>query len=586
MSGGETDYHRAARVDAAAPTDRSFCTTCGWLLPAGVRATCAACGGDATPLPLTDNTRPRDEDEDPALASAREAWSHGEHARAIGLALMLGQAPRTFSTPQGPGWIAAVGATPVFALLDVALSQVTLEVPVVRLPQTKRVPALRAALALCNEIVTASRFCLRIDLLVTRFAARLDALSPAIVHRVAREMVAVAYRAQGHLTLAFDARPAVPEQGVLSAWDRLGRSQMLPLLAPPSLAAPMSQAQPASSARPSSRPSMRPMALAPPPAQAQPRAITLRLSIPPVLAPDEDDDMPAVLAPWLDDGAAPRRSDMADDRPSPPSIPPTIPPPALKTVPPDTPPSRPSMLPSALPHVPALGGMRTPFPNAGAMRALTPSEIEPPPATRRPLRVAPQDLSTSEGKLCELLRQALSLATVLSFQERPHTTLLLVRAAVFRALHEHVEAVPHAVAYLYRATRGITREVWTTRQDPTRATGPLPLAEPALGALEQIITARGTLPKEKPAAVDGWTTAQQAKEQLGKYLGEIEIAPADPTLRHYLALGALSELLVRTRLPPATDQRLREIVAFGQRDGAKPHVVELMMTALRKIVTG
>ena len=48
MRGDETDYHRAARVDAASPTDRSYCTTCGWLLPAGARATYAACGGDAS----------------------------------------------------------------------------------------------------------------------------------------------------------------------------------------------------------------------------------------------------------------------------------------------------------------------------------------------------------------------------------------------------------------------------------------------------------------------------------------------------------------------------------------------------------
>ena len=583
MGGANSDYHRADSVDAAQRTDRSYCTTCGWLLPAGARATCAACGGDATPLPLADNARPvpREDEEDPALAAAREAWSHGEHSRAIGLALSLGQAPRAFTSPHGPGWVSAVGPVPVFAILDVASAHVTLEVPVVRLPQTKRVPALRAALALCNETVTASRFCLRLDLLVARFAARLDALTPAILHRVAREMATVAGRAQQHLALAFDARPAIPEQGVLSAWDRLGRSQALPLLAPPSFAAPLSQPHPPVSSHPTSRPSsMRP----PGPPAAQPvqnRPITLRLSIPPVLAPDEeDDDMPAILAP-----------EMASERPSerhppPPTMPPTMPPPASRPAP-DTPNSaRPSVLPSALPHVPALG-LRAPFPSANAMRALTPSEIEVVPPTRRPaVRPTPQDASTPEGKLCELLRQALSLATVLSFDERPHTTLLLVRAAVFRSVHEHHEAVPSAVAYLYRATRPVTREIWPTRPEAGRPAGPIPVAEPALGALEQVVAARAVVPKEKPATIEGWTSAQLAKEQLGKYLAEIEIAPTDPNLRHYLALGALSELLVRTRLPAQTDQRLRDIVAYAQRDGAKPHVIELMMTALRKIVSG
>ncbi len=163
--------------------------------------------------------------------------------------------------------------------------------------------------------------------------------------------------------------------------------------------------------------------------------------------------------------------------------------------------------------------------------------------------------------------------------------LLLVRAAVFRAMHEHQASVPNAVAYLYRATRGVTREIWSSKVDLSR-TGSIPVAEPALGALEQILAARAVVPKEKAATVEPWTSAQQAKENLGKYLSEIELSPEEPALRHYLALGALSELLSRTRLPAATDQRLRDIVLYAQRDGAKPHVIELMMTALRKIVAG
>ncbi|MFN7135147.1 MAG: hypothetical protein ACK4N5_23940, partial [Myxococcales bacterium] len=40
-------------------------------------------------------------------------------------------------------------------------------------------------------------------------------------------------------------------------------------------------------------------------------------------------------------------------------------------------------------------------------------------------------------------------------------------------------------------------------------------------------------------------------------------------------LGALTELLVRTKLPPQTDQRLRDIVAHAQREGAKPQAIDL-----------
>lgn len=566
---GFSDYHPALRVDAAARLDRSFCTTCGWVLSAGPRSTCTACGGSGAPLPLADNLRPlaREEDDDPTLAGARDAWALGDHPRALERALSFGAATRSFSSPSGPGWVTTVGGTPVFALFDIVTAMLSLEIPVVRLPQTKRVAALRAALVLCNETQAASRFCLRGDLLVARVVARIDALSPALVRRLAREIAAAALRTQEHFAAAFDARPAIPEQGRDSSWERAGRPQALAALAPPGLTPPASQARPSSHPNsPSSRPSAPSVLQGIPP----PRAITLRLSIPPsALTQDDDDDMPAVLAP-----------DFADDG----SGAPTVPPPSrsLSEIPS---PRTGGMLPPAIPTAPMAtlpsatpAGTRVPIAAAGA---------ESSPASRRPVRLSSQDISTPEGKMCELIRQALALATVLSFEEKPHTMLLLVRAAVFRAVHDHIAVLPSAVAYLYRATRSVTREIWTTKTDPSRnAAIPVPVAEPALGALEQILAARANIPKEKPVAIEPWVSAAQAKEHLGKFLGEIELSPNDPMLRHYLALGALCELLVRARLPSATDQRLRDIVAYAQRDGMKPHVIELMMTALRKIVAG
>src|SRR5689334_13797692 len=99
--------------------------------------------------------------------------------------------------------------------------------------------------------------------------------------------------------------------------------------------------------------------------------------------------------------------------------------------------------------------------------------------------------------------------------------LLLVRAAVFRAVHDHIAVLPSAVAYLYRATRSVTREIWLTRGDAARTgTISIPVAEPALAAFEQILTARANVPKEKPAVIEPWVSAAQAKEHLGKYLVE------------------------------------------------------------------
>ena len=94
---------------------------------------------------------------------------------------------------------------------------------------------------------------------------------------------------------------------------------------------------------------------------------------------------------------------------------------------------------------------------------------------------------------------------------------------------------------------------------------------------------RAQVPKEKALAIEPMTSAAQAKEHVARYLTEIDRAPGDPPLRHFLALGALTELLVRTKLPPQTDQRLRAIVSHAQREGAKTSAIDLMMTALQRI---
>jgi hypothetical protein len=109
------------------------------------------------------------------------------------------------------------------------------------------------------------------------------------------------------------------------------------------------------------------------------------------------------------------------------------------------------------------------------------------------------------------------------------------------------------------------------------------VTEPVLMVMERIIVARGQVAREAPLQIEPLTSAQQAKDHVARFLLEIDRAPGDPTLRHFLALGALTELLVRTKLPPQTDQRLRDIVAHAQREGPKPAAIDLMMTALQRI---
>jgi hypothetical protein len=220
-----------------------------------------------------------------------------------------------------------------------------------------------------------------------------------------------------------------------------------------------------------------------------------------------------------------------------------------------------------------------------SQRRPTLTDISLDPPSRRPSVTPPpmpQAVSPDAERMCELLRQARALATALSFEEKPATTMLLVRSTVFRAIYAHHEALPDAVAHLYRCTAAATKEIWLSSARRTQSTQ-IPIAEPALLVMERIVSAGAQMPKEKPIVLDPLTSAQQAKEHLSRYLAEIEHAPPDPNIRHFLALGALTELLVRTRLPAQTQQRVREIIEYAQRDGKKPESIELMMTAIGRI---
>jgi hypothetical protein len=174
-----------------------------------------------------------------------------------------------------------------------------------------------------------------------------------------------------------------------------------------------------------------------------------------------------------------------------------------------------------------------------------------------------------------LLRHAQSLAS-LTLEERPASMSWLVRSTVFRAIYEFKDTLPDAVAHLYRCT-GVGKDPNNKDRSTVQAT------EPALVVMERVIVARAQLPKEKALAIEPMTSAAQAKEHVARYLAEIDKSPTELGLRHFLALGALTELLVRTKLPPQTDQRLRDIVAHAQREGAKGAAIDLMMTALQRI---
>ena len=153
----------------------------------------------------------------------------------------------------------------------------------------------------------------------------------------------------------------------------------------------------------------------------------------------------------------------------------------------------------------------------------------------------------------------------------------LVRSTVFRAAYDFKDVLPDAVAHLYRTTAFV-------RDPPAPQRGAdLGALETALVVMDRVVASRAQVPREPPLAIEPMTSAAQAKEHVARFLVEIDRAPGDPSLRHFLALGALTELLVRTKLPPQTDQRLRDIVGHAQREGPKGPAIDLMMTALQRI---
>lgn len=208
------------------------------------------------------------------------------------------------------------------------------------------------------------------------------------------------------------------------------------------------------------------------------------------------------------------------------------------------------------------------------MRPQTMTELDFETPSRRPsglmqaVQLPADEPLTPADHLCALLRQAKLLASM-TLESRPATMSWIVRAMAFRAIYAYRETLPDAVAHLYRCT-GMGKDS----------------PEPALLVIDRIIAARAQMPAEKPIVVEAFTSAALAKEQIARYLAEIERAPAEPTFKHFLALGALTELLVRAKLPAATEQRLREIIGHGQREGTKGSAIELMMTSLQRIAAG
>ncbi len=474
------------------------------------------------------------------------------------LASETGSATRGATTPEGTGWIAVVRGASVFITLRDAGDEIVLEAPIARLPGRQRLPALRLALELSARDAASSRVCLRGELLLLRFTARLPLLTPPVLRYYLREIGHLAVRYAGLMTVSLNAHPALAEDA--RRFDAIGRPSKIDLAAsarrsiPPAPPTPRAEGTGSAMGAPQAVP------------RAEPRAEGFTMGTVPRPAA-------AMRAPHREESPDPIARLQAPEVGE-----------AGDAIPAILAPSRPFVAPSeprsAGTPSPAEASRRpTPMEASAASRPWREVELEA--GSRRGVVAAPPSSEPSlspSDRLCMLLRHAQSLAS-LTLEERPATLSWLVRSAVFRAIYEFKDSLPDAVAHLYRCT-GTGRDAPGTARV---SSGQLQAVEPALVVMERVIVARAQVQKEKPLAIEPMTSASQAKEHVARYLLEIDRAPADPPLRHFLALGALTELLVRTKLPTQTDQRLRDIVAHAQREGARNPAIELMMTALQRI---
>jgi hypothetical protein len=578
------------------------------------------CGRGREPLPIEDGRRKEvpaegDARDKAGLERAFEAFRNEDWARFVGhvLAADGGSTVRSVELEAGPGWLAVIRGAAVFTSIHNEAREITVEAPVVRLPRVQRVPVLRLALELSSLDLVGARFCLRDDLLILRFVNRLGAQNPIALRQVFCEISSLAARYTELFAINFEACPVIPEEQRSSAdFDALGQTKRLrfgpgtnranahktpsavrraPQAAPEAFPRP---ARPAEAPVKSSnshiydaRPAMRSSSAPPPPIADDPNGLGTprsapQQSVPPPPESNEPRRSEVATTPLRRSSVIPGPPEATAARSSEPPPRPSRPGPAPVSASMGAGGSDASLSRRAEDHrrnaqtapdpnkQKALRISSTPAQPAVRQAARPLLEIEAP--SRRPGTLIPavtgENALLPADRLAAMLRQAQTLAS-LTQSARPGSMSWLVRGTVFRAVYEYRDALPDAVAHLYRCI-GIGQGA----------------GEPALHVMERIAAARCQVPAEKPLTIDPFTTAPQAKDHVARYIVEIERCPSDPAFRHFLALGALSELLVRAKLPTQTEQRLREIVTFAQREGAKASAFDLMMTSLQRISGG
>ena len=600
----------------------AHCSSCGLPL---VGASCPACGGSSAPLPLSDGdpaagTAYAAAGDSARLAAALAAWDAGDAAALIGECLKAAGADDVTPGHRGGSTNVRGMLGPFAVFVETSpTGELVIESPVARLPLTQYVPALRLLAEFSDRDATAVRFSVRGDLVLARHVGKIAATPPQVLTALIEAVQSAALEAARILVGALQARtiaaaeqtalssatgaarvatptPAVIQRSALDDFDevdarrtpgagdtagRFSGDDGIPAVLMTSGGAGVAMGGP-------------PRGKVPTPARIEQRP-HMRSPAP---------GARAMQTPAPGQNLAPKPPPPQPQRPAAPS---PAPPPTRPITPirkaPQPPPSATGTTVPAQPRAIAGDAAQKTLVSkpAGAQalgsQAAHAAALASTPATQPSIDPLGDTFIGAEGAgkaparsggpgddLCELLHKAQTIGAVLSFADQPATMCLLIRATVYRAILDHDTQVPNAVALLFHETAAQTKEIFITAPGKRRGAMAIPAASPAFEIMARIVASGGNVDAGDPLAVTPITTSQDAKQHLARYVSEIDQAPSDAELRHFLALGALSELLVRTKLPAPTQERLRGILTHAKKEGPKQATVDLMMTALTRMM--
>lgn len=190
-----------------------------------------------------------------------------------------------------------------------------------------------------------------------------------------------------------------------------------------------------------------------------------------------------------------------------------------------------------------------------------------------------------------MLKVAMGLSRSLHALNTPAPIhLLLQRAVVFRAYRDFLDRCPDTVYFLVRAARPVIEQLPTTSgegllgffrsSDPGRTPSPSVL-ETVFG---RVVAQRGLVEPQKPAHPTPLPGPAELKAHFRKYLEELRRGPERADLRSFVLLGALAELMARSRLSPAVIERLHAAEAAGKENGGTPSGAAALLLALEGLV--